>query len=371
MQQIKPILVQSSSQLIVAWVAHLHLIDCDITDRPDTDSFIDTEECRQAFAKNPHASSKLFIDTFRTHYLAWKRLANDDKVDAYLIIDTNTAPAGSRPSQRQLNEWASSIAPLLTDYGALFFDKDFTTSYTIQLFSPLFDHHSYVMTKECARQAIQAFDNFGAHDTIFRLIAHTSGAACAPIAIPSFLSRDTSSSTSDTTVPLGCAPHDSLAAVMHSFVFLPGLDQFSNDLACVTPNVIQNAEESFHSVHSVAFNTFGYHKHTITFFSRPDIMGPHDGIYVKYSWVDKVARGTIELCPDSAWTRDDAIECIANASRLTSTTHPTRFSSDWHTCNIHNWIRTIPLMLCTSNLRILEIGSFEGRSSLWFANNAL
>ncbi|WP_185155389.1 class I SAM-dependent methyltransferase [Rudanella paleaurantiibacter] len=47
------------------------------------------------------------------------------------------------------------------------------------------------------------------------------------------------------------------------------------------------------------------------------------------------------------------------------------FTSDWTTYNYSNWEQWFTRYRNAPNLRILEIGSFEGRSAVWFLQNVL
>lgn len=52
-------------------------------------------------------------------------------------------------------------------------------------------------------------------------------------------------------------------------------------------------------------------------------------------------------------------------------THETQFQHDWFQSNIPNWKVWLADMAGRPGLRALEIGSFEGRSTLWLCENVL
>jgi predicted O-methyltransferase YrrM len=56
---------------------------------------------------------------------------------------------------------------------------------------------------------------------------------------------------------------------------------------------------------------------------------------------------------------------------LRSWNHQVEFTSDWFSINISSWIRHVPVLFCKTGLRVLEIGSYEGRSALWMANRVV
>ena len=47
------------------------------------------------------------------------------------------------------------------------------------------------------------------------------------------------------------------------------------------------------------------------------------------------------------------------------------FSVDWFSCYIHNWTHFLQKFKDKPNLRFLEIGSYQGRSTVWLLENIL
>ena len=47
------------------------------------------------------------------------------------------------------------------------------------------------------------------------------------------------------------------------------------------------------------------------------------------------------------------------------------FSVDWFSCYIHNWTHFLKELKDKPNLRFLEIGSYQGRSTVWLLENIL
>ena len=47
------------------------------------------------------------------------------------------------------------------------------------------------------------------------------------------------------------------------------------------------------------------------------------------------------------------------------------FTQDWFSCYIHNWTHFLKELKDKPNLRFLEIGSYQGRSTVWLLENIL
>lgn len=52
-------------------------------------------------------------------------------------------------------------------------------------------------------------------------------------------------------------------------------------------------------------------------------------------------------------------------------TYPFYFTQDWFSVNIPLWTELFGPIMGQPNLRFLEIGSFQGRSSVWLLQNVL
>lgn len=86
-------------------------------------------------------------------------------------------------------------------------------------------------------------------------------------------------------------------------------------------------------------------------------------------FVDQVAHARIALRPESQWTLADAIEIVT--SEPVRISWEPKFSVDWHSQFAPFWIDHVPSLVTRYNNRILEVGSYEGKSTLWFLQHAL
>ena len=93
---------------------------------------------------------------------------------------------------------------------------------------------------------------------------------------------------------------------MDDLLFVPGLDHGGADLFRASGPLMQLKDQALSLPECVAFNSLGYLKTAANNLTRSPYIINGDGIYIRKSYVEKLASGEIMLHPESNWTQTDA-----------------------------------------------------------------
>jgi GR25 family glycosyltransferase involved in LPS biosynthesis len=280
-------------------------------------------ELKRLFRNNHFFSRVSMIATTLSHYKLWQQLTQDTTTDCYLIMEDDVQ------LDNDLLQFAQRNANFVEKCHVLFFgykqarssrpEKSPKGESSIQQLD-ISNYESgafcYSITKEAARTICDFVAQHGmAHevDKLLALVFPLDVFEASPPLAHHKDDEDTDVLRNFDTVDTGTNDAKMQQIVDHSFVLVKDLDQVGQDIQHVSRNKSISLQKAFLHHKCIAFNTFGYLKHSLKCLTKPSCFKEGDGIYIRRSLLEQVARG--ETIVENL-SKEAASEALAAAPTL-------------------------------------------------------